>query len=152
MMEEKSFPLSNRQNKISLLGLVTIGIIINIASLFQTNIGLGEQTFPDLSGKPFGLVFQNPKEYQTAAQRFWFSWNTYTRIENLAKENPRGVYVRYYNLTITSPSLSKKYVPDYDYITTKYPEWLIRNKEGAPAKWYYDESFFFFRLGESTIC
>ena len=131
----------------SFLCILLIGTILLITSMYNKSYSNKEIPTPEMITRPFGLVFQNINDYKKSVRYFMFSWDTHTRIEKLTKENAKGVYVRYYNLTMTSTSLSNKYVPDYEFIISKKKEWLIRNKEGTPSRWYYDKSFFFLDLG-----
>jgi hypothetical protein len=42
---------------------------------------------------------------------------------------------------------SDKYLPDYEYILTHHPEWIIRNRDGSKAQWYHDKQFLHLDLG-----
>lgn len=81
----------------------------------------------------FGLVFQTTKDYQAASRRFLFYYGAQQKTASqLSKSNKHGIYVPAYGLVRTYPAASKmKFGPDYDYITSRHPEWLLRYLDGS---------------------
>ncbi len=134
----------NSPNRLSqwIPGLRTIILIFVSWVSFLGNTAAGAMAAAE-SWPQFGLVFQEIKDYNKASQRFQFAWHTHGKIEKLLAGNKKGIYVRYYNLTMANPDpgFNKIYLPDYEYITNNHPEWLLRNKDGSVARWYGDKKF-----------
>jgi len=80
----------------------------------------------------FGLVFQNVKNYRTSSQRFWFFWGDQKTASQLRQTNDMGIYLPVYNLVRACLVFSKiKLGPDYELITVKHPDWIMRYKDGS---------------------
>ncbi len=108
-------------------------IILLWVLTFQSYAMAEGKSFPDSPPWPrFGLDFQTAKGYQAASRRFFFYWGHQKIASQLATNNQHGVYVPDYSLVRICPVFSKgKFSPDYDYITSRHPEWLLRYLDGS---------------------
>lgn len=90
----------------------------------------------------FGLIFQAPTDYSLASQRFDFVYDNGYRLKRLYETNPDGLYVKYFTLSqIWKPLSDAKICPDYDYIVSNHPEWILRKTSGELFSGYNSRGY-----------
>jgi hypothetical protein len=106
--------------------------VLWLSSCFSGHFWVCEANQANPQNPGFGLGFQAPTDYALASQRFNFAVDTSYRIGKLAEGNPDGLYVKYFSLLQISGKLSaEKICPNYDYIVSSHPEWILRKTDGS---------------------
>ena len=105
--------------------------VLWLFSCFSGHFWVCEANQANPQNPGFGLVFQAPTDYALASQRFNFAVDTSYRIGKLAEGNPDGLYVKYFSLSQISKTKRRKICPNYDYIVSNHPEWILRKTDGS---------------------